>query len=139
MRGNPIFNRGFHVDSFRLWKIRFASSEPKVRYTEYTPCAQQPAHRVPASVQIMPGNTSRPASRSTARTRSTTRLRGREMTISDLHWGQSILAGCLFRFREFGFSRSASQSRRQASWAVRAQGHGDRHSVFNGVSSVSSV
>ena len=63
-----------------------------------------------------------------------TGLRGREMVIFALHCGHSTFDV----FPLPGASRSATQSRRQASCAVSAQGHGDRHREDVGLSSVSS-
>ena len=61
-------------------------------------------------------------------------LRGRRITSLDLHCGHSIDFGWLP-----GASKSAIQSSKQASWAFRAHGHGDRHIEVVGVSSVSSA
>ena len=61
------------------------------------------------------------------------------MVISDLHCGHCIRGGMVVRFRDAGASRSATQSSRQDSCAVRAHGHGERQGVESGVSSVSSA
>ena len=59
--------------------------------------------------------------------------------IVDLHCGHCIFGRSAFARRDDGASRSATQSRRQDSCAVSAQGHGDRHAEDVGVSSVSSA
>ena len=56
-----------------------------------------------------------------------------------LHCGHSIFGASLFALRDDGASKSATQSRRQDSCAVSAQGHGDLHIEDVGVSSVSSA
>jgi hypothetical protein len=84
----------------------------------------------------MPGRVRVPVRRSQALTLERTRLLGRAILISVLHWGHWIF----LEVRRFlGFSRSATQSRRHASWAVRLQVQGDRHRAgFVGSSSVES-
>ena|ERR1700712_2265390 len=87
----------------------------------------------PPSVRIA-GSTSRLAAPSSALTMSTMKLRGRAIMISDLHCGQRIFFGRPV----LETSRSATQSNKQDSWAVRAHGQGLRHEEERGVSSVSS-
>ena len=115
------------------------SSWPKINHTDVRPSTQQIDITAPASVKPTPGNISLEAAPSTAFTPSTTKLRGRAIVISDLHCGHCILGNAPVRFRDEGASRSATQSSRQDSCAVSAQGHGDRQAEEVGVSSVSSA
>ena len=95
--------------------------------------------RLPASVIKIPGITNLPAIRSAVLTPLTTKERGRAIIMSDLHCGHWIFAGARVCRLAVGASRSATQSRRQDSWAVSAQGQGDRQADEVGVSSVSSA
>lgn len=138
MSGIPIFILARLSKPSPVISILCAISDPKTILKEYRPCKQHPAQTIPASENTNPGATNRPTSTSIFLTISTAILRGRRTTISERHCGQRSFP-CRRRRRELEFSMSASQSRRQDSWAVSAQGQGERHSGFGVGSSVSSL